>query len=87
MGGVVDIVTYRLVLDADVRNDELFRQAVQWALDSGLFGDERDLGQIFGVSRAQVNRWKNGRGLPGQGSRKTVISRLRARAKKPLRLS
>ncbi len=70
----MDIGIYRQVLGraaADLRDDHLFQQAIQGALELGLFG-ERELGQEFGVSRSQVVRWKNGCSLPGLGSRKVV---------------
>lgn len=74
---------YRRLLDhatADVQDGSLFQQAIQGALELELFENERELGQKFGVSRSQVNRWKNGRSLPGQASRKTVYSVLKNRA-------
>lgn len=86
----MDIATYRQMLEdatADVQNGELFRQAIQGALDFNLFGNERELGQKFGVSRSQVNRWKNGRSLPGQGSRKTVYGVLKNRATRRMKSS
>ncbi|MBV1859450.1 MAG: hypothetical protein KUG77_13640 [Nannocystaceae bacterium] len=86
----MDLVTYRQMLETtatSVQGGELFQQAIQGALDFSLFENERDLGQQFGVSRSQVNRWKNGRSLPGQASRKTVYSVLKNRATRKIKSS
>lgn len=64
----------------DVQNGRLFQRAIEGALEFSLFKNERELGQKFGVSRSQINRWKNGRSLPGQNSRKTVYGVLKNRA-------
>jgi transcriptional regulator with XRE-family HTH domain len=84
----MDIETYRQMLDratANMQDGSLFQAAVREALALKLFENERELGQKFGVSRSQVNRWKNGRSLPGQGSRKTVYRVLKNQATRQMK--
>ncbi len=86
----MDLGHYRQMLEhatGSVHDGELFQRAIQGALDFGLFANERELGQKFGVSRSQVNRWKNGRSFPGQASRKTVYGVLKNRATRLLKSS
>lgn len=87
---LMGLADYRQMLEhatGRVQNGELFQRAIQGALEFSLFANERELGQKFGVSRSQVNRWKNGRSFPGQASRKTVYGVLKNRATRLLKSS
>lgn len=85
--GRVSLVDYRSLLTRGsqaLSDDELFREAVRGALEYELFEGERDLGVRCGVSRSQVNRWKNGRSLPMVPARKAVYALLKTRATRRL---
>lgn len=83
----VSLADYRSLLTRGslaLGDDDLFREAVEGALRHELFEGERDLGVRCGVSRSQVNRWKNGRSLPMAPARKAVYALFKRRATRQL---